>query len=325
MNYRALRSTLAAAVAVASALALATAGPAAAASHAGVALTQVSSDPYRTAQAQHATEVEPTLQHGSTILRRSRSAASPSGGASNIGWSLSTDGGEHLDQRLPAGHHREHRRPVHDRERRHRRLRRRPRGSGSSRTSGILSNGNVDVDAPPLLRTAAPGAIRWPSRPGRSTTRTGPCATTTPRARTTGTAIPSSTRAAGSDTEDMSTSTDGGASWSAVKHPADSPSGSAGSRWCSQRKGDRALLLGQRQPDPRLHVHQRRHELDFERPGRQDQPPHRGRAGGLRCHHQPLATGSAARERAALGRDRRRRQGLRVLGRLPVPHQLFEQ
>jgi hypothetical protein len=34
--------------------------------------------------------------------------------------------------------------------------------------------------------------------------------------------------AASSDTEDMSTSTNGGASWSAIKHPADSPSGIGG-------------------------------------------------------------------------------------------------
>jgi hypothetical protein len=94
MNHRALRSTLEGLVAATSAVALATAGPAAAASQAGVALTQVSSDPYTDTQAQHATEVEPDIfSHGSTILSAFQVGRVSSGGSSNIGWSLSTDGG----------------------------------------------------------------------------------------------------------------------------------------------------------------------------------------------------------------------------------------
>jgi len=59
-----------------------------------VALTQVSSDPYTDAQAQHQTEVEPdTFRFGSTIVSAFQVGRVFGGGASNIGWATSTNGG----------------------------------------------------------------------------------------------------------------------------------------------------------------------------------------------------------------------------------------
>src|SRR5690348_8516584 len=69
---------------------LVTAGPASA----NVALTQVSSDPFTDAQAQHRTEVEPdTFSSGNTIVSAFQVGRVSGGGASDIGWATSTDAG----------------------------------------------------------------------------------------------------------------------------------------------------------------------------------------------------------------------------------------
>jgi hypothetical protein len=62
--------------------------------YANVALTQVSTDPYTDAQAQHRTEVEPdTYSFGNTIVSTFQVGRVSGGGASNIGFATSTDGG----------------------------------------------------------------------------------------------------------------------------------------------------------------------------------------------------------------------------------------
>jgi len=62
--------------------------------NANVALTQVSSDPYTDAQAQHRTEVEPdTFGFGSTIVSTFQVGRVFGGGSSNIGFATSTNGG----------------------------------------------------------------------------------------------------------------------------------------------------------------------------------------------------------------------------------------
>jgi hypothetical protein len=82
-------STAVAVPAVAAVL-LMTAAPAAA----NVALTQVSTDPYTDAQAQHQSEVEPdTYAFGSTIVSAFQVGRVSGGGSSNIGWARSGDGG----------------------------------------------------------------------------------------------------------------------------------------------------------------------------------------------------------------------------------------
>ncbi|MDQ1743750.1 MAG: hypothetical protein QOE23_2089 [Pseudonocardiales bacterium] len=64
------------------------------AAHAAVALTQIITDPFTNSTSQHKTEVEPdTFAYGSTIIAAAQSGRFNDGGASDIGWSRSTDNG----------------------------------------------------------------------------------------------------------------------------------------------------------------------------------------------------------------------------------------
>ena len=61
---------------------------------AAVPLTKISSDPYTNPSSQHKTQVEPdTFASGSTIVSAFQSGRFFDGGASNIGWATSTNGG----------------------------------------------------------------------------------------------------------------------------------------------------------------------------------------------------------------------------------------
>ena len=60
----------------------------------GANLTQVSSDPFTVGPGQHATEVEPhMLANGSTLVAAFQTGRISPGGATDIGWATSTDGG----------------------------------------------------------------------------------------------------------------------------------------------------------------------------------------------------------------------------------------
>jgi hypothetical protein len=60
----------------------------------GANLTQVSSDPYTIAPGQHATEVEPHIvANGNTLVTAFQTGRISPGGATNIGWATSTNGG----------------------------------------------------------------------------------------------------------------------------------------------------------------------------------------------------------------------------------------
>ncbi len=60
----------------------------------GPNLTQVSSDPYTVGPGQHATEVEPhMLANGNTLVAAFQTGRIVPGGATDIGWATSTDGG----------------------------------------------------------------------------------------------------------------------------------------------------------------------------------------------------------------------------------------
>lgn len=60
----------------------------------GASLTQISSDPFTVAPGQHATEVEPhLLAFGSTLVAAFQTGRISPGGATDIGWATSTDGG----------------------------------------------------------------------------------------------------------------------------------------------------------------------------------------------------------------------------------------
>jgi len=60
----------------------------------GSNLTQISADPYTVAPGQHATEVEPhVLANGSTLVATFQTGRIAPGGATDIGWATSSDGG----------------------------------------------------------------------------------------------------------------------------------------------------------------------------------------------------------------------------------------
>lgn len=60
----------------------------------GANLTQISSDPYTISPGQHATEVEPhMLANGTTLVATFQTGRIAPGGATDIGWATSTDGG----------------------------------------------------------------------------------------------------------------------------------------------------------------------------------------------------------------------------------------
>ena len=63
--------------------------------HAQVSLTQISSDPYTVPPGQHATQVEPhAFAHGSTIVSAFQTGRIVGGGATDVNFSTSTDGGK---------------------------------------------------------------------------------------------------------------------------------------------------------------------------------------------------------------------------------------
>ena len=77
--------------------------------------------------------------------------------------------------------------------------------------------------------------LRFPTRPGRLTsTRTGPCATTIPQARLDGHCYTQFDNFAQADRIEMSTSVDGGLTWSAPAETADHVSASGVSRSSSR-------------------------------------------------------------------------------------------
>jgi BNR repeat-like domain len=81
-----------------SAVALAAALAAAPPALANVPLTQVSADPYTNSTSQHATEVEPdTFANGTTVVGAFQVGRFFNGGATNIGFARSGDGGAHWD------------------------------------------------------------------------------------------------------------------------------------------------------------------------------------------------------------------------------------
>lgn len=66
----------------------------AATAHAQVSLIQISSDPFTVGPGQHATEVEPDmLANGTTLVAAFQTGRISPGGATAIGWATSTDGG----------------------------------------------------------------------------------------------------------------------------------------------------------------------------------------------------------------------------------------
>jgi hypothetical protein len=230
MKHRTLRYNLAIAAAAVLTVPVATAlaAPAqAAAPRAGVALTRVSNDPYTDSQAQHATEVEPDIfSFGSTVVSAFQVGRISSGGASNIGWSASTNRGATWthgylpDTTANTGG---------------------PYTAASDATVaydadhgewiisylGLLPNGNVDV----AVSRSANGTT-WGNpvivASGTFYDKNWTVCDNHPASKFYGHCYTEFDTAASGDREDMSTSTNGGATWGAIKHPADNPSGIGG-------------------------------------------------------------------------------------------------
>jgi hypothetical protein len=74
---------------------------------ASATLLQLSSDPFTNSTSQHKTEVEPdTFASGKTIVSAFQVGRFFNGGASNIGFATSTNGGHSLKKWFLAWHHR---------------------------------------------------------------------------------------------------------------------------------------------------------------------------------------------------------------------------
>ncbi|MFE9424689.1 putative Ig domain-containing protein [Kitasatospora sp. NPDC006697] len=217
---------------LAAALAFAAPAYASPAQHAGhataPALTEVSTDPYTDAQAQHATEVEPdTFSSGSTVVSAFQVGRVSGGGASNIGWATSTDGGQTWTHGfMPAA----------------------TTNTGGPYTAasdasvaydakdgvwmvswlGITSGSVVDVE----LSRSTDGGHTWGSPVTISTgtfdDKNWTVCDDHPASPYYGHCYTEYDDANAGDAEHMRTSTDGGATWGAERSPADSPSGLGG-------------------------------------------------------------------------------------------------
>ncbi len=178
----------------------------------------------------------------------------------------------------------------------------------------LLEAGGVHGNAVVTSRSTD-GGLTWsnPVHDGdrrRSSTRTGSSATTPRPVRSTATATRSGTTTAAGNRLQMSTSTDGGLTWSA---PATNNTGVIGGQPVVRPDGTVIVPIANANEtaDRRVQLHQRRRELERGHHDRDDPPPH-GR-------------GQPARGAAALRGDRRRRHGLRRLGGLPLPPRLQDQ
>ncbi|MBF9072764.1 putative Ig domain-containing protein [Streptacidiphilus fuscans] len=228
---------LAAAVALA-APAFATADPAAdpaaahgraAAAHAAApTLAQVSSDPYTDAQAQHATEVEPdTFSSGSTVVSAFQVGRVSSGGASNIGWATSGDGGKTWTHGYMPGTTANTGGPyattsdasvAYDAK----------DGVWMVSWLGITSGNNVDV----MLSRSTDGGLTWGNpvavSTGASYDKNWTVCDDHASSPYYGHCYTEYDDAGAGDIEHMRTSTDGGQTWGAELGPSDNPSGLGG-------------------------------------------------------------------------------------------------
>ncbi|GAA1220487.1 hypothetical protein GCM10009665_08200 [Kitasatospora nipponensis] len=192
------------------------------------ALTQVSSDPYADAQAQHATEVEPdTFAYGSTVVSAFQVGRVSGGGASNIGWATSGDGGQswthgfmpsattNTGGRFVAASDASVAYDAKD-------------GVWMVSWLGITSGSEVDVE----LSRSTDGGHTWGSPVALSTgtfdDKNWTVCDDHASSPYYGRCYTEYDDANAGDAEHMRTSTDGGATWGAQLSPADSPSGLGG-------------------------------------------------------------------------------------------------
>lgn len=221
--------------AAAPAAALAAQGPAGAPGHgtaaAAAALTRLSADPYTNKGAEHATEVEPDIYaHGSTIVTVFQTGRFGSGGSDDIGWATSIDGGTTWQHGFLPGI------TVHQ------------NGGAWQRVSdpaigydpkhGVWLASGLELTGPgssfgvSVSRSADGSTWQNPvmvaSSGGAGFDKDWITCDTTPASPHYGNCYAEWDITSSSDRVVMSTSTDGGATWSAPSSPADTPHGLAG-------------------------------------------------------------------------------------------------
>ncbi|WP_370152210.1 putative Ig domain-containing protein [Streptacidiphilus sp. EB129] len=191
-------------------------------------LTQVSSDPYSDSQAQHATEVEPdTYSYGSTVVSAFQVGRVSSGGASNIGWATTTDGGQTWTHGFMPATTANTGGPyvttsdasvAYDAK----------DGVWMVSWLGITAGSDVDVE----LSRSTDGGHTWGNPVTVSTgtfdDKNWSVCDDHPSSPSYGHCYTEYDDANAGDAEHMRTSTDGGATWGAEQSPADSPSGLGG-------------------------------------------------------------------------------------------------
>ena len=216
---------------VATATSLAVAAPATAghATPAAPTMTQISSDPYTDSQAQHATEVEPdTFSFGNTIVSAFQVGRVSGGGASNIGWATSTDGGQTWTHGFLPGTTANTGGPygqvsdasvAYD-----------PKDNvWMTSYLGVSNSGTVDVE----LSRSTDGGLTWDNPVSVAATGTfydknWTVCDTHSASPFYGQCYTEYDDANAGDAEHIRTSTDGGQTWGAEMSPADGPSGLGG-------------------------------------------------------------------------------------------------
>ena len=203
------------------------------ASSASVTLVQLSSDPYTNTASQHQTEVEPdSFAYGSTIVAATQVGRFSDGGASNIGWATSTDNGATWQKGFlpstttystPAGSYDRLSDPAVAYDAAHKRWM--IASLGISGTTGVAvivslsSDGGLTWNAPVTVASASFGGFFDKDWIVCDTTSSSPHF---------GNCYVEWDLASSNDLVQMSTSSDGGNTWSAAQATADSATGLGG-------------------------------------------------------------------------------------------------
>jgi hypothetical protein len=193
-------------------------------------VTRLSADPYTNPKAEHATEVEPDIySHGNTIVAVFQTGRFSSGGSDDIGWATSTDGGTTWQHGFLPG------------------ITRHQGGGVWNRVSdpaiaydpkaGLWLASGLTLDLPNgpfgVTVSSSTDGITWQKPVTVSKTSGGydknwiTC-DTTPSSPHYGNCYVEWDITSNGDQVVMSTSTDGGTTWSAPKSPADTPHGLGG-------------------------------------------------------------------------------------------------
>ena len=207
------------------------------ASAAGSTLVQLSSDPYTNTTSQHQSEVEPdSFAYGSTIVAATQVGRFSDGGASNIGWATSTDNGATWQKGFlpattvyatPAGSYDRLSDPSVAYDAAHQRW--------IIASLGISNSGGSAVGVAVIVSLSSDGGLTWNAPVAVATTSSGGffdkdwivCDNTSTSPHF-GNCYVEWDLASSNDLVQMSTSSDGGNTWSAAQATADNVTGLGG-------------------------------------------------------------------------------------------------